>query len=188
MTTAPTGISSRTEAARASRSAACIPVRSLGEGVPLRTGHLWDRPRSPLCLLEPQRLPVPLHPDYVALVEVALEELQRDRVLQQPLNDALERTSAIYGIVSLGGQQRLGLGSDLDGDMPLLQHLLEPIELQIDDLDEVFTAELPEHDDIVHPVEKLGAEVVPKLVAYPLLHPLPAAGIQLRTGIHDVLA
>src|SRR5919109_1370788 len=37
--TAPTGTSSRTEAARARRSAASIPVRSLGEGVPLRTGH-----------------------------------------------------------------------------------------------------------------------------------------------------
>jgi len=61
------------EAARASRSAASIPARSLGEGVPLRTGHLWHRRRAPFKPLEAQHVPIPRHPNRVALVEVALQ-------------------------------------------------------------------------------------------------------------------
>src|SRR5688500_6593054 len=87
-TTAPTGTSSRTEAARASRRAFCIPVRSLGDGVPLRTGH--DGFRRCLCdLLEPQMVAIPLDPDRVAFVEIALQQLQGDGILEQPLNHPL---------------------------------------------------------------------------------------------------
>src|SRR6476469_8833147 len=104
--TAPIGTSSRTEAARASRSAACIPSRSLGDGVPLRTGALRRGGRPD----EAEVLPRPLGADGVALVEVALQQLQRDRVLQLALDDPLERARAIHRIVALRRQQLLGLG------------------------------------------------------------------------------
>src|SRR6476660_1693169 len=76
--TAPIGTSSRTEAARASRSAACIPCRSLGDGVPLRTDALRRRSGPN----EPEVLARALGADGVALVEVALQQRQRDRILQ----------------------------------------------------------------------------------------------------------
>src|SRR3954471_9263754 len=80
-TTAPTGTSSRTDAARARRSAACIPVRSLGEGVPLRTDHHLGLPRSPLDPLKAELVALPFNPNGVALAEVSLQQLQGNWVL-----------------------------------------------------------------------------------------------------------
>src|SRR5687768_24019 len=90
MITAPTGTSSRTDAARARRSAACIPARSLGDGVPLRTDHLGCGD----ALHQAEAVPHPLDLDGLALVEVPLQQLERDRVLQLALDDALERAGA----------------------------------------------------------------------------------------------
>src|SRR3954453_15778955 len=92
--TAPIGTSSRTEAARASRRAACMPCRSLGEGVPLRTGALGYRGRPH----EPQVVAGTLGAHRIALLEIPLQQLQGDRVLQLPLDDALERSRAVHRI------------------------------------------------------------------------------------------
>ena len=40
-------------------------------------------------------------------------------------------------------------------------------------LHEVLPAQRPEDDDVVHPVEELGPEVIAQLVAHPLLHLRP---------------
>src|SRR5437762_11751379 len=111
--TAPIGTSSRTEAARARRMAACIPCRSLGDGVPLRTGAL-RRGGGPD---EPEVLARALHADGIAFVEVALQQLQRDRVLQLALDDPLEGPRAIDRVVALGRDQLLGLGCHLEAEM-----------------------------------------------------------------------
>src|SRR3954449_6459998 len=95
MITAPTGTSSRTEAARARRSAACIPVKSLGDGVPLRTGALGDRG----ALGQPQVVAFAGHPHRIALMEGAFEHLQGDGVLQLALDHPLERAGAVPRIV-----------------------------------------------------------------------------------------
>src|SRR3954465_8660789 len=111
ITTAPTGTSSRTEPARASRSAACIPVRSLGEAVPLRTDHL-GLPGAPLDSVEPQLVALALDPNGVAVPKVALRQLGGDGVFQPPLDDALQRSRSIDWIVSLCRNKPLGLRSD----------------------------------------------------------------------------
>src|SRR5918996_5541367 len=103
--TAPTGTSSRTDAARARRSAACMPARSLGDGVPLRTDHLRYARRADQLEI----VTVALHPDRVPLVEGAFQQLQRDAVLQLPLDYALQRARAVDRIVALLGQQLAGL-------------------------------------------------------------------------------
>src|SRR6185437_8183263 len=108
--TAPIGTSSRTAAARARRSAACIPARSLGEGVPLRTGALGRGRRAD----EAQVLARALDPDGVALVEVPFQQLEGDRVLQLALDHPLERARAVDRVVALGRQQLPGLGHDLE--------------------------------------------------------------------------
>src|SRR2546423_12071475 len=99
MMTAPIGTSSLTDAALASLRAACIPVRSLGDGVPLRTCHLRHG-RAPR---EPEMVARALDADRVALPEIALQDFEGDRVLQLPLNDPLERTGAVDRVVSLEG-------------------------------------------------------------------------------------
>src|SRR5690606_11781093 len=97
MITAPTGTSSRTEAARASRSACSMPVRSAGDGVPLRTDRLGER-RQPL---EHEVISVAGDPYGIALVIASLEQLERDRILQQPLNYPLQRSRAVHRVVAL---------------------------------------------------------------------------------------
>src|SRR5215211_9548749 len=116
--TAPTGTSSRTEAARARRSAACIPCRSPGDGVPLRTGTL-GRGRDPD---HAEVLAGALHADGVTLEELPVEQLERERALQLALDDPLERTGAVDRIVALRGQQLLGLGCHVEPVVPRGEH------------------------------------------------------------------
>src|SRR4051794_30744075 len=105
ITTAPTGTSSRTEAARARRRAASIPARSLGEGVPLRTGQLGNHRARGLDSLEPEPVSVALRPNNVALVEIPFQKLERDGILQQALDHPLEGTRPVDRIVTFGRQQ-----------------------------------------------------------------------------------
>src|SRR5215208_4235159 len=186
ITTAPTGTSSRTEAALASRRAASIPARSPGDGVPLRTGHFWHCRRASLQSLESQHVSLPFDSDGVALVEVALQQLERDRVLQQPLDHPLQRPGSIHRIVTFCRNERLGRGRHIQREVPLRQHTVQPLQLQVDDVHQILATELTEHDNIVYPIEELRPEMIPELVPHPLLDPLPSLRI-LPAGIHDVL-
>ena len=69
--------------------------------MPLRTDHL-GLPRFALDPLELQVVAFPRHPDGVAVVEVPLQQLECDRILQPPLDHALERTGSVDWIVPLG--------------------------------------------------------------------------------------
>src|SRR5581483_11000303 len=182
--TAPIGTSSRTLAARASRSAASMPARSAGEGVPLRT----DRLRHPGLPREPQAVPVALHPDDVPVPVLALEHLERDGVLQQALDHPLERPRPVHRVVALLGEELLGLGGHVQGQVPLRQQPLEVAQLEIHDPEQVLAAERVEHDDFVHPVQELGPEVVPELVPHPLLDPGPGGLGRHRPRLDDELA
>src|SRR3954452_5642725 len=140
ITTAPTGTSSRTEAARARRRAASIPAKSLGDGVPLRTGQLGHHRARRLGSLKPEPVSVAFHPDSVALVEVSFQELERNGVLQQPLDHPLEWTRPIDRVVPFSRQKRLGLRRELQREVTLSQHPLQPLQLQVDDLHQIFPA------------------------------------------------
>src|SRR6476646_2365615 len=179
--TAPIGTSSRTDAARARRSAACMPCRSLGDGVPLRTGALGGRSHPGKA----QMLVRSLGANGVALVEVALENLERDRVLELALDHALERPSPVYRIVALRGQELLGLRRDLEPDVPGRQQIVQVAQLDVHDVHQVLAAERTEDDDLVHPIEELGTEEVPELVPDPLFHPLPRRVVHLRAASTD---
>src|SRR3954454_12823313 len=181
MITAPTGTSSLTEAARARRSAACIPVKSLGDGVPLRTGHLGDDG----AVSQVQVVALALHPHGVAFVEGPLEHLQRNRVLQLALDHPLERPGAVDRVVAPIGQELARLGGHLQPEMPAGQQLLEVAQLNVHDLGQVLAAQWPEHDDIVHPIEELGPETVPELLPHPLLHREPRPIVGLGAGLDD---
>ena len=114
-----------------------------------------------------------LHPDGVALVELALQQLERDRVLQLALDHPLERPGAVDRIVALRGQQLPGLRRHVEAEVPRGQQRLQVPELEVHDPHEILAAQRPEDDDVVHPVEELGPEVIAQLVPHPLLHPVP---------------
>src|SRR5690349_8045981 len=86
----------------------------------------------------------------------ALEQLQRERVLDQALDGALQRTRAERRVVSLLGDHALGLGRQLERDLALAEQLLEPRQLQLHDVLDLLRAERTEDDDVVDAVEELG--------------------------------
>src|SRR5687768_1283788 len=104
-TTAPTGTSSRTAAARASRSAASMPVRSAGDGVPLRTGRL-GRGRVGRGRVREGEVPIErADHDRGAFRILPFQQLEGDRILQLPLDHALERPGAVDRVIPLAGKK-----------------------------------------------------------------------------------
>src|SRR5882724_4257350 len=181
---APTGTSSRTEAARASRRAPSMPARSPGEGWPLRTHQL----RHAGTEGKPQSITLPLHPNDVTRTVASLQQLERNRILQQPLNGPLEGPGPEDRIVPLLGEELPGLRRDLEPEVAVGEQPLEVAQLELDDSQDVLPAQLMEDDHVVHPIQKLGPEVVPELVAHPLLEPVPGGLARLSARIHDQLA
>src|SRR4051812_15303628 len=98
--------------------------------------------------------------DVIALVELALEHRQRQRILQQPLNRPLEWPRAERGIVPLGREHLPRRRCQLERETALGEKLLESVKLEIDDVLDLRFAEWPEDDDVIDPVEKLGTEVL----------------------------
>ncbi len=103
-------------------------------------------------------LPVRPHDDRVAVDELALEHGHRQRILNQPLDRPLERPRAERRIVAFLGEHALRLGRHLERDLALGEQLLEPRELEVDDLLDLLGAERVEDDDVVDAVEELGLE------------------------------
>src|SRR3712207_7567794 len=51
----------------------------------------------------------------------------------------------------------------LEAEVALAQALLQPLELDVDDVAQLLAPELVEHHRLVEPVQELGAEVRPQL-------------------------
>src|SRR5688500_6497781 len=108
MMTAPTGTSPRRAAARARRSAASMPARSAGDGVPLRThrlGRASSHGSGSRHARELEAAIADVHPNDVPLLVASFQQLERDRILEQPLDHPLERTGAVDRIVALVGEE-----------------------------------------------------------------------------------
>src|SRR6266540_3777559 len=114
------------------------------------------RPR----LLELELAVLDLHQHRVALGELSLEQPQRERVLDHPLDRALERAGAVGRIPAGLGDVLLRLRRQLDLDPAIGEPLPQPGELQLDDLGQLLARERLELDDLVDPVQELGAEDV----------------------------
>src|SRR6266511_5784437 len=116
-TTAPTGTSFKPAARRACRRAAAMPARS-----PLlaRSSGTRGLRRCRGDALEREGIAVfrAIHADPVALDELALEDRERKRILQQPLDRALQRPGPIHGVVALRDEQLLRRGRHFQGQLP----------------------------------------------------------------------
>src|SRR4051812_25338050 len=114
-----------------SSCAAGAPARA-GRSRLLR-GRLAGHCRDLADLLEDEIAVLGVDADGVAFGEVALEEPKRERVLDQPLDRALQRASAI-GRVPAGLREHLFRSvGDLEVEAALGQPLAQAPQLQLDD-------------------------------------------------------
>src|SRR5215218_1247844 len=97
----------------------------------LRGGGLGDR-----RLLEDQLAVADVGDDGVALAEVALEEPQRERVLDHPLKRTLERPRTVLRVPARLGHELLRGVGELERDAALGEPLAQASELELDDAGE----------------------------------------------------
>src|SRR4051812_24856375 len=138
-TTAPTGTSLRLTASRARSSAlrmycsssarALAPVPSSDKRMRLSGCKGWLL----ACLPESQlALWITIDDDVIPLGETALQNGERQRILEQPLNRPLERARPERRIVAFGCQDLTGRRCQLERQTPLAEQLFEPVQLQVD--------------------------------------------------------
>ena len=90
----------------------------------------------------------------------ARDDLLRQRRFDLLLDGALERPRAVHRVVAAVRQiVARGVG-EVEGEVAVGQPLLEPAELDVDDLPDVVALERVEDDDVVDAVQELGAEVL----------------------------
>ena len=95
----------------------------------------------------------------IAVQDFAIQNFQRQRILHQLLDRALQRTRAEVRVVAFGEEQFLGGVGELERNFALSQQAAYVFEAQFDDLDQLFFAQRVEDDDVVDAVEELGFEV-----------------------------
>src|SRR5277367_1350528 len=122
--------------------------------------------RARLCLLVLELhfagLRIGVDDDRVARLHLAVEDFQRQRILNQPLNCALHRTSAVRRLVSFTEEQRFRRGGQSENDLLFRHSLHERTHLQVNNTLDLVLAERAEHDDVVDAVQKLGTESFPQ--------------------------
>src|SRR5882724_8277576 len=137
-----------------------------------RDGRLAGEDRPTLLLddlgrrapLEDELVAVGVDGHSVAFGELVLENLERQRVLDQPLDRPLERPRPERRVVALAGDDRFrGLG-DLEPDAPGGQAPTQVLELDVDDTLDLLPAERREDHDLVDPVEELRTQRVAQLL------------------------
>src|SRR5882757_3812770 len=95
----------------------------------------------------------------VSMQHRAVEDLQRQRVLHQLLDGALQRTRSEVGVVAYGEQQLFGGVGELERSFALGQQTPQVFETQLDDLHQLIFPQGTEDDNVIHAVEELGLEV-----------------------------
>ena len=94
----------------------------------------------------------------VAGQDRAFENLQRQRVLYQPLNRPAERPRAVCGIVPFTQEQLFGRVRHFYADAAFGQEFLDAAKQQVHDSLELFLAQRIEDHDFINTVEKLRTE------------------------------
>src|SRR5262245_63677015 len=102
--------------------------------------------------------------DGVAVVQLALQQLERQRVLDEALDGPLERPRPERRIVALASEQAPGRVGHLELDAPSRQPLAEMAELDVHDPGDLVPTERREDHDLVDPVEELGPERAAQLL------------------------
>src|ERR1017187_4338783 len=101
-----------------------------------------------------------VHQDGVAFGEAAGDQLEGQRILDQPLDGALHGTGAVLRVVPFGDDAVLGGGGDFEFQLAVLEQFAHVDELDIDDPRQMFAGQRVKHNDIVNAVEKLRPELL----------------------------
>src|SRR5436309_2494727 len=103
--------------------------------------------------------------DVFSSLDLAFQDSQRQRIRQELLNRALQRTGAKGRIVAFAEQRLPCRRSDLQRDLAVREVVTQIFQLDVDDLSDLLFAEAPEDDDVIDPVQKLRLEVFTQGVA-----------------------
>src|SRR5262245_2895927 len=110
------------------------------------------------CLCKDKLAVLEVDADRVAFGELALEEPQRQRVLDEALDCALQRAGAVGRVPAGLGEVLLGGVGQLEAQAALGEAVAEPRQLELHDLADLLPRQRLELDDLVDPVEELGPE------------------------------
>src|SRR5690606_6999677 len=152
-----------------------------------RGGGRSRRRRSVGGGLDAKAVLVDVHPQAALLLVLTAEQRLRQRVLEVPQDRASKRPGAEAWLVAELDQTILGRVGDRQRQVSIGQQALEAAQLNVDDLPQVCPIERSEHDHVVDPVQKLGAEEASQLVEQHVPQRVAAvAGLeQLRVGLED---
>src|SRR5437879_9482898 len=113
---------------------------------------------------EDDRVALRVDRDRVAVVQLALQQLERKRVLNQALDGPLERPRPEGRVVALASQEAPRRVGDLELDPPRREPAPEVSELDVHDPGDLVAPERREDHYLVDPVEKLRPERVAQLL------------------------
>lgn len=120
--------------------------------------------------------------DVVAFAEVAVEDFEAEGVEDLALDDALEGTGAVGGVVAFLAKKELGGVVEREGYVLLGEAGEEAAELDVHDVGDLAGVEPVEDNRLVDAVQKLG----PEMASEGFLHATVA--LLFRQVFHDVLA
>src|SRR5262245_14587178 len=95
----------------------------------------------------------------VAVLDLALEDRLRERILDAALDEAPQRPRPVDRVVAFAGEEVDHLGIGRERDLAVGQAAPELRELEPHDLAERLRRERIEYEDFVDAVQELGAEV-----------------------------
>src|SRR3984893_476096 len=97
--------------------------------------------------------------DVIAVKNLAVENLECQRILHQFLDGAFQGTRAEVRIIALREQQVFGRIRQLQRNLAVSEQSTDVFQPQFDDSHQLFLAQRAEYDDVVDAVQEFGLEV-----------------------------
>src|SRR6267143_2958070 len=92
--------------------------------------------------------------DRLSIPDFALQDEPAERSFDFLLDRALQRTRAIVGIVSDAHEMSLGRVRKFNPNVAFIEAPAQVLELDVDNLLQMFFRKCMEHDDLIHAIEK----------------------------------
>src|SRR6266567_3214947 len=127
--------------------------------VPSRSFSCLDRLAHALTHLEAHLAILRIHHNVVSVENLAVEDLQRQRVLNKFLDCPLQGPRSEVRIVAFGEEQLACRVSKFERYFAISQQASHIFQSQLDYLHQLLFAERSENNDVVHAVQELRFEV-----------------------------
>src|SRR2546425_5687538 len=126
--------------------------------------------------------------DRLSIPDFALQDEPAERSFDFLLDRALQRTRAIVGIVSDAHEMSLCRVRKFDPNVAFIEPPAQMLELDVDNLLQMFFRKGMEHDDLIHAIEKFRTEVIAHLRQYRFLHPFIALPFESPAILQNAMA